>query len=194
LINNQHIYIFMDPALLILEFNSVAAGIALSDLLVKQAAVKLLVSRTVCPGKYIVTLTGDVDALNSSLSAALDSELGGTITEHHLLPYVHPQVVAAMDGVSEHGAIQSIGVIETYGVPACIRAGDAGAKAAAVAVIEIRLANAQGGKCIVVFSGEQDEVEAALAAGGAAAEEMQGLINSIIIEHPHECLAKFLES
>jgi hypothetical protein len=29
---------------------------------------------------------------------------------------------------------------------------------------------------------------------GAAAGEMRGLINSVIVERPHECLAKFLES
>lgn len=184
----------MDPSLLILEFNSVAAGIAVSDLLVKQAEVNLLDSRTVCPGKYIVTLTGDVDALKSSLSAALESELGATITEHHLLPNIHRSVVAAINGVPDYGSIKSIGVIETYGVPACIRSGDAGAKAAAVSVVEIRLANAQGGKSIVVFSGEQDEVEAALAAGKIAAEEMRGLINSIVIERPHECVPRFLEA
>jgi microcompartment protein CcmL/EutN len=184
----------MEPALLILEFNSVAAGIAVSDLLVKQAVVRLLDSRTTCPGKYIVMLTGDVDALKSSLSAALDSDLGATITEHHLLPNVHRGVVAAINGVPEYGGVKSIGVIETYGVPACIRSGDAGAKAAGVAVVEIRLANAQGGKCIVVFSGEQDEIETAVAAGRAAAEEMQGLINGIVIERPHECVPRFLEA
>ncbi len=59
---------------------------------------------------------------------------------------------------------------------------------------DIRLANAQGGKCLVVFSGPQHDVEAALAAGGAAAEEMQGLIRRVIVERPHECLARFLES
>lgn len=184
----------MDPSLLILEFNGVAAGIAVSDLLVKQAAVKLLDSRTVCPGKYIVTLTGDVDALKSSLAAALESELGATITEHHLLPNVHRGVAAAIGGVPEYTGIKSIGVIETYGVPACVRSGDAGAKAAAVSVVEIRLANAQGGKSIVVFSGEQDAVETAVAAGRAAAEEMRGFINGIVIEHPHECVPRFLEA
>ena len=184
----------MQPALLILEFNSVAAGIAVSDLLVKQAEVRLLDSRTACPGKYIVTLTGDVDALKSSLAAALESELGATITEHHLLANVHPRVVAAINGVPEYGEIKSIGVIETYGVPACVQSGDAGAKAADVAGVEIRLANAQGGKCVVVFSGEQDEIEAAVEAGRSVAEEMGGLINSIVIEHPHECVPRFLEA
>lgn len=184
----------MEPSLLILELNGVAAGIAVSDLLVKQAAVKLLDSRTVCPGKYVVTLAGDVEALKSSLAAALESELGATVTEHHLLPNVHPGVVAAINGVPEYGGIKSIGVIETYGVPACIRSGDAGAKAAGVAVVEIRLANAQGGKSIVVFSGGQDEVEAAVAAGRSAAEEMRGFVNGIVIENPHECVPRFLEA
>ncbi|MCX6355276.1 MAG: BMC domain-containing protein [Candidatus Aureabacteria bacterium] len=184
----------MELALLVLEFNSVAGGIYISDVLVKEAGVRILDSRTVCPGKYTVTLTGDVDALRSSLRAAQDSELGETITEHCLLPRVHQSVVSAINAVPEYPGIKSIGVIETYGIAACVRAADAGAKAAGVHVVEIRLANAQGGKCIVVFSGEQNEVEVALAAGSSVAEEMQGLINKIIIERPHECMSKFLES
>jgi microcompartment protein CcmL/EutN len=184
----------MEPAILVLEFNSVAGGIFITDLLVKKAAVEILDSRTVCPGKYIVTVTGDVEALGASLAAARESELGETITEHHLLPQVHPRVVAAVGGEPGSVGDGAVGVIETYGVPACVRAADAGVKAAGVEIAEMRLANAQGGKCIVVFSGAQREIEEALAAGRAAAEEMRGLINSVIVERPHECLAKFLES
>lgn len=184
----------MESALLVLEFNSVAGGIYVSDLLVKQARVTIIDSRTVCPGKYIVTLTGDVDALKSSLAAARESELGETITEHYIFPRAHPGVVAALEGAPRCSGIESLGVIETYGVAACVRAGDAGAKAAEVEIVEMRLANAQGGKCIVVFSGRQEDVETALEAGRAASEEMQGLINDVIVERPHECMGKFLQS
>ncbi len=184
----------IQTALLVLEFNSVAGGIFISDLLVKQAEVTILDSRPTCPGKYMATLKGDVDALKSSLGEALKSEMADTVTEHYLFPNVHPGVLAGINGVAEYGSIKSVGVIETYGVPACVRAADAGAKAASVDVVEIRLANAQGGKSVVVFSGEQPEIEAALKAGGAAADEMQGLIKSIIIERPHGSLARFLES
>lgn len=184
----------MERAILVLEFNSVAGGIFVTDLLVKEADVAVLDSRTVCPGKYVVTVSGGVQALESSLAAARSSELGETITEHHLLPRVHPRVAAAVGG--EPGALGdgAVGVIETYGVPACVRAADAAVKASGVEIADIRLANAQGGKCLVVFSGPQHDVEAALAAGGAAAEEMQGLIRRVIVERPHECLARFLES
>jgi microcompartment protein CcmL/EutN len=182
------------PALLVLEFNSVAGGIYISDLLVKQAEVKILDSRTVCPGKYMVTLTGDVDALKSSLEAARESDLGETITEQYLFPNVHAGVLAAIHEVPDYAALRSIGVIETYGIPACVRAADAGAKAAAVEVVEMRLADAQGGKCVVAFSGEQHDIEVSLGAGSAVAEEMKGLIKAIIVERPHESLARFLES
>jgi len=184
----------MEESLLVLEFNSVAGGIYLTDLLVKEADVVILDSRTVCPGKYIVTLTGGVEALRSSLTAALESEIGGTVTEHYLLPRIHPRVVAAIGGVPKYEAVKTLGVVETYGIPACVRAADAGVKASGVDIVEIRLANAQGGKCVVTFSGEQHEVEAALEAGRAAAKEMQSFVNSIIIERPHECIPKFLES
>jgi len=182
------------PAILVIELNSVAGGVFVSDVLVKRAVVTLLDSRTVCPGKYVVTLTGDVEALASSLDAARDSDLGETITEHHLIPRVHPAVVSALRGVPHGGPVRSIGVIETYGVAACVRAADEGAKAGAVDIVELRLANAQGGRCVVVFSGEQDEIETALEAGRDAAEEMQALVNSVLIERPHECMERFLNS
>ena len=184
----------MEPAMLVLEFNSVAGGIFITDLLVKKAFVKILDSRTVCPGKYVVTVSGDVEALRSALAAARESDLGETITEQHLLPRVHPRVVAAAGGEMGTAGEGAVGVIETYGVPACVRAADAGAKAAAVEIVDLRLANAQGGKCIVVFAGAQREVEEALAAGRVAADEMRGLVNTVIVERPHGCLSRFLES
>lgn len=183
----------MDTPLLIFEFNSVAGGIYVSDLLVKRAEVKILDSRAVCPGKYMVTITGDVDALKSSLVAALESELGETITKHHLFPRIHPGVADALSGVPRYEGVKSIGVIETYGIPACVRAGDAGAKAAEVDIVEIRLADAQGGKCVVVFSGELHDVETAVEEGRAVADEMLSLVNSVVVQRPHECVAKFLE-
>lgn len=184
----------MQPALLSIEFNSVAGGIFVADLLVKQAEVTILESDTVCPGKYMVTLTGDVDALKSAIEAALESEPGETITEHFLLPHVDPRVISAVGGAPDYGVFRSVGVIEAYGVATCIRAADAGVKTSGADVVEIRLANAQGGKCVVIFSGAQHEVEEALAAGRAVASEMQAFINATIIERPHECLAGFLEA
>ena len=184
----------MEPAILVIEFNSVAGGIFVTDLLVKEAAVAILDSRTVCPGKYVVTVSGDVEALRSAFEAARESDLGETITEHHLLPRVHPLVVAAAGGETGAAGQGAVGVIETYGVPACVRAADAGAKAAGVAIADLRLANAQGGKSVVIFAGTQRDVEEALAAGKAAAEEMRGLINAVIVERPHDCVARFLEA
>jgi len=43
----------MQPAIGLVETNSIAVGIKVGDAMVKRAPVNLLEARTVCPGKYI---------------------------------------------------------------------------------------------------------------------------------------------
>ena len=44
----------MEPAIALVETNSVAAGILCGDTMVKKAVVQLLEARPICPGKYLV--------------------------------------------------------------------------------------------------------------------------------------------
>jgi len=50
----------------LLEFNSIAAGIEATDALLKQAAVRIMVAKTVCPGKYIILFSGDEASVEES--------------------------------------------------------------------------------------------------------------------------------
>ena len=51
------------------EFNSIAAGIDAADQMVKTAQVDPLFFKTICPGKFVAAVTGDVAAVSASVNA-----------------------------------------------------------------------------------------------------------------------------
>ena len=57
------------PALALLEFHSIAAGIAAGDAMVKRAPVERILSGTIQPGYYLVLVTGEVADVNEAVAA-----------------------------------------------------------------------------------------------------------------------------
>ena len=57
----------MNNAIGMVELNSIAVGIETCDFMVKAAQVDLLRASTICPGKYIVIVGGEVSAVQSSM-------------------------------------------------------------------------------------------------------------------------------
>jgi len=53
------------------EFNSIAAGIDAADQMVKTAQVDPLFFKTICPGKFVAAVTGDVAAVSASVNKIL---------------------------------------------------------------------------------------------------------------------------
>lgn len=181
----------MDPAIAFIEFNSVAAGIFATDAAAKKAEVTVLDSKSVCPGKYSILISGLTAPVEESLQAAIAAG-ADAVTDHLFLPRVHPQVIPAILAATPGGDLAALGVIETFTIPSCIQASDAAAKAAEIRLLEIRLANGLGGKCYVVLTGEIPDVEAAMAAGEAKAKEIGALVRTAVIPRPHPDLARFI--
>ena len=48
----------------IVETSSIAKGFEIADTMLKTANVRLVVNRTICPGKYMVLIGGDVDVVS----------------------------------------------------------------------------------------------------------------------------------
>ncbi|MCX6355780.1 MAG: BMC domain-containing protein [Candidatus Aureabacteria bacterium] len=181
----------MEPAIGLIEFNSIASGILATDAMAKKSSVTVVDSRSICPGKYIVLITGDVEAVQQSLDAGLQAG-GGAVTEKLLLPNVHEQVVPALIAATPVHKIEALGVIETFNAPACIVAADAAAKATEVQLVLIRVGNGLGGKSFVVITGEWVNVEAAVAAGIERIKGMGALVRRIVIPNPHVDLNSFI--
>jgi microcompartment protein CcmL/EutN len=171
------------PALALLEFDSIAIGIQAGDAMIKRAPVETIQSGTVQPGHYLVMVTGDVAPVEEAVDAG--QEVGrGALLDTVLLPNVHPGVVAGIAGGRELENDDALGVVETKTVAAAIHAADAGLKGAEVTLWQLRLADGLGGKGLAYFAGLVADVEAAVDIAVARVSEQ--LVRQVIIPQLHE--------
>ncbi|HSM01501.1 MAG TPA: BMC domain-containing protein [Acidimicrobiia bacterium] len=173
----------MDPAIGLLEFDSVAAGIRAGDAMVKRGPVAELVAGTVHPGKFLVLVGGDVADVEEALAAG--REIGGaSIVDEVFLRDVHPDVIEAVRGVRVPGSGEAVGVIETTTVAATLEAADAAVKGAAISLMEINMADGLGGKGYALFCGSVSDVEAAVAIGVSRVRP-DSVVGSVVIPQIH---------
>jgi len=53
----------------LIELGSIAAGFEVCDAMLKAAEVELLLARSICSGKYMVLVRGDVAAVQASVAS-----------------------------------------------------------------------------------------------------------------------------
>lgn len=168
----------------VVETLSIPMGVLAGDQMVKTAQVDLVTAQTVCAGKYIVVVSGEVAAVRSSVSAGIESA-GSTLVDSLVIPNVDERVVAAMAGVCPAEQVEAVGVVETFSLASAISVADISVKAADVDLIEVRLGRGMGGKSYVIITGEVAAVEASVRAAEAG-EGLEGLIaSSVVIPSPH---------
>lgn len=172
------------PALALLEFSSIAAGIQAGDAMVKKAPIETIRSGTVQPGYYLVMVTGDVASVDEAVNAG--REWGqDALRDLIFLPNIHPGVVEGIGGGRSRmdAGADALGVVETETVAAVIGAADAGLKGAEVTLWQLRLADGLGGKGLALFSGLVADVEAAVEI--AASHSGSHLVRQVVIPQLH---------
>ena len=174
----------IEPALALIDFSSIAAGIEAADAMAKRAQIDVIRAGTVQPGRYLVLIGGTVADVEESLAAGR-AVAGPAVLDHVFLPHVHPEVVAAIGGGRVPELEDALGVVETATAAAVIHAADAGVKGADVRLVEIRLADGLGGKGIVLFSGVVADVQTAVELGVGTLERPEQLVRSVVIPRLH---------
>ena len=165
------------------ELSSIARGLEAADAMLKTSAVTLLLSRTICPGKYIVLVSGDTGAVNAAVEAGAGKS-AHAVVDHFVIPNIHPEVFPAISGTVVTGELEALGIIESFSVSALIEAADAAVKAAPVKLIEIRLAMALGGKAFVTLTGSVAAVRSAVESGAHVIGKKGLLVNKVVIAQP----------
>jgi microcompartment protein CcmL/EutN len=167
----------------LIELSSVAAGYLAADAMLKAADVELLLNRTICSGKYLVLVGGDVAAAQASVEAGVAAG-GPAVVDSCLISNVDPAVFPAISGHVVVQAFAALGIIESFSVAALIEGADTAVKTAHVQLLEIRLAMALGGKAFVRMTGDVAAVEAAVEAGAAQVARRGLLVNKVVIPAP----------
>lgn len=168
-----------------IEMNSIAKGYAVGDAMLKAAEVEILFNRTICPGKFMVMVAGDVAAVEAAMDAGL--QVGSeTIVDELVIPNVHPSVFTAISGTRVIEQTAALGIIETFSVASIIEAADAAVKAANVELIDVHLAMAIGGKGYATLTGDVAAVTAAVDAGTDYIRAKGVLVEKVVIPQPRE--------
>ena len=175
----------------LLELKSIPPGIETADEMLKAANVALLLCTPICPGKYVIVISGQVGAVKSAVKAGIQ-KAGIFLVGHHILNNVHESIPAAVTGTTEVEQIRALGVIETISALTSIRAGDIAAKAANITLMEIRIARGLGGKGFLLFTGEVSAVRSALNACISELQDTGEIVSTSHIASPHPDLMEHL--
>lgn len=170
----------MNTAIGVIELSSIARGIEVCDFMLKAAAVEVLRASTVCPGKYMIIISGETSDVEASVSSGVEHGMEFVI-ETLVLPNVHPQVAPAISLSNPVEIKGAVGVMEFYSITSAIRAADIAAKAANVTLIEVRIGFAVGGKGFVTLTGDVASVNEAV---GDAVAELPLLVGTSVIPRP----------
>jgi microcompartment protein CcmL/EutN len=79
----------------LIELSSVATGMIVEDQMLKAGSVELLLARSICSGKFLIVVSGDVTSVQSALAAGA-AAAGASLIERRQIARVHPQVLQAI--------------------------------------------------------------------------------------------------
>lgn len=176
-------------ALGMLELSSIAVAYQVEDAMLKAADVELLVARTICSGKYIVMIGGQVAAVSSSVreGKAVSRE---ALIDELVIPNIDQRVFPAITGSVTLRDVDkdALGILEAFSVTSIIEGADAAVKAADVTLFRIHVAMAIGGKGFLMLTGEVSDVESAVEAGAREIGRRGLLVSKVVIPRPEERL------
>ena len=177
----------MAIAIGMVEFSSIARGIYAADQMVKISEVEIVTAQTICPGKYIALVEGDVAAVQDSVHIG-EKFAGEYFVDSLVIPNVHHGIFPAITGATMPEHVTALGIFETFSVATMITAADQILKAAELEAIEIRLGTGLGGKSFFTFTGDVAAVETGVEAGRVVAETKGLMVDAEVIPSPSDRL------
>ena len=161
----------------LVEVKNVSKGIVVTDEMLKSAGIVLISSGSVCPGKFVTIVGGELSAIHAAVDRAeLIAE--DALIDKFVIGNLGDNVFEAICGTADVKEKKAFGIVETFTAASAIQAADA-------AVIEVRVARGLGGKCFVSMTGDVADVKAGVEAGARIATEQGVLINTEVIANPH---------
>lgn len=179
----------MSKAIGMVEYKTVSTGLFVADIMLKTAQVEIIEAQTVCPGKYIIVIRGELSAINACIEVAR-TQYQEHLIDSFILGNPHETIFPAIYGTTQIGKLNALGILETFSAASIIVAADEAAKTAQVELIELRIARGMCGKSYMLLTGEVAAVEAAIEKAKKAVGEGAMLLDSSIIANPDDKLCK----
>lgn len=171
----------------VIELASLYKGFEVLDAVLESTFVEKLVARTICSGKYLIIVRGEIADVESCLQTA--REIGGfSIVNALIIPNVDEKIFPAIAGTTslDSPQVDGMAIIETFSVASAIKAADFAIKEADIDILRIHVAMAIGGKGLIVLTGNIDALKSALVPATEYIKQDGMLAGYSLITHPHE--------
>ena len=177
----------------VIEFKSISKGIAVTDEMLKSAEVNLVLASTLCPGKYLTVLEGDVSAAENAVRTA--DRLGGRhVFSSEVISGINLEVIRAIGGKLASAPLGSIGIIEGLQMSNLINSADMSVDSADVEFLDFRLGKGCGVVSFFVITGILSSVEEAVENAISYLGKCGSLIAYKIINNPDRQVIRWLRS
>jgi microcompartment protein CcmL/EutN len=170
----------------VIELSSIHKGFEVQDLILKSTKTQKILARTICPGKFLIIVRGEISDVEAALRLA--AEAGGyAVVNDLIISNVHESVFPALAGttVLEDEGAEGLLVVETFSAAAAIRAADHAVKAGSISLLRVHVAMAIGGKGLIVATGNIEALRSAAEPAVAFLKEDGTLGGYSLISHPH---------
>ena len=179
--------------ILIAEFKSISRGILVTDSMAKSASVSIVQSSTLCPGKYVTILEGEISALKSAEKIA-ETEGGRHLFSSSLISRIDEKIIEAIGGKFKDVDGGAIGVLEGPHMADLVHSSDIAVDSAQVEFIDYRLARGCGVNSFYIITGAFSALNEAV---NNAAEYLKGrgsLLAYRIIAGPDRQVLRWMKS
>jgi microcompartment protein CcmL/EutN len=171
----------------IIELSSICKGFEVQDAVLKFTKIEKLLARTICSGKFLILVRGEIGDVEACLHQA--RETGDyAVIDALIIPHVDEKVFPAIAGtaVLESTRVDGMAILETFSVASAVKAADFAVKEADIQLLRIHAAMAIGGKGLVVMTGNIEALKSSLRPAVAYLGENGTLGAYTLITQPHE--------
>ncbi|MFC1569248.1 BMC domain-containing protein [bacterium] len=177
----------------VIELSSLFKGFEVQDTVLKMTRIEKLLARTICSGKYIILVRGEIADVEACIQQA--KKTGGfAIVNALMIPRVDEKIFPAIAGTTtlDSPEVDGMAVIESFSVASAIKAADFAVKEADITLLRIHVAMAIGGKGLVVMTGNIDALKSSLTPALEFLKEEGLLAGHSLITNPHQDLLRDL--
>ena len=177
----------------VIEFKSISRGISVTDEMVKSSEVNIVLSATLCPGKYLTVIRGKVSAVENATMVA--ERLGGRhVFSSQVISGINLKVIEAIGGSKVSIPLETIGIIESIQMADLISSADICVDTAEVEFIDFRLAKGCGAGSFYIVTGNLSSVSEAVKNAVSFLGKNGSLIAYKVIPNPDRQIWKWLRT
>jgi len=177
----------------IAEFKSVSRGIMVTDSMAKSAEVNIVQAGSLCPGKYLTILDGEISALISAGKIA-EEQGGRHLFSSFTISGIDQRIIEAIGGDLAEASADAVGIIEGPYMADLINSSDIAVDSAAVDFIEYRLARGCGVNSFFVITGVLSAVNEAADNASRFLGERGSLIAYKVLPAPDRQVMRWMKS